>query len=676
MNASNKTLLIGWDAADWNLITPLLDAGQMPNLARLVEGGVMGNLATLQPCLSPMLWTSIATGKLADKHGILGFVEPAPDGGGVRLSTSTSRTTKAIWNILSQNNLRTHVVGWYASHPAEPINGVCVSDQFLGGTPAEPGAPWPLPGGAVHPRDLADDIARLCVHPRELGPNDLLPFIPRLNEIDLSSDGRPGRLAAAIAKAASVHAVATAILDAEPWDFLAVYYDALDVVGHDFMPYHPPQLPGVNDRDFALYQGVINGLYQFHDMMLGRLMQMAGDDATIVLVSDHGFHSGRLRPAHVGRAREGQDADETASLWHRRYGVIVMRGTALKRDERVYGATLLDVAPTLLAMRGLPVGSDMDGRVLVEAFERPPEVQRIPSWDGHDGPGNAGLHPADVRQDPYSAAAAVRQLIDLGYLPPAAQGDDPRAVQIARDEAQFNLAAVYLHTNRASLAKPILEQLAADHPGSARHALALAKCQADLQLHADCRATLESLERRLGRTAETELLLVGALLNLGEVDAAQARLGEIERRYPPSPVLFQALGSIYRWQGRWADAQRAFARALELDEDDPHAHEGLAQALVEQGQFEPAADHALRAVGLLHFFPAGHVQLGRALEGMGEVNRAIRSLEAAARMAPQFIEAHRHLARLYAHVGDVHRSLQHERAAQGYGVPESKASLG
>lgn len=100
LRLAKKVLLIGWDAADWKVIHPLLDAGEMPNLNRLVEGGTIGNLATLQPCLSPILWNSIATGKTADKHGITGFVEPNPDGPGLRLASSTSRTTKAIWNIL------------------------------------------------------------------------------------------------------------------------------------------------------------------------------------------------------------------------------------------------------------------------------------------------------------------------------------------------------------------------------------------------------------------------------------------------------------------------------------------------------------------------------------------------------------------------------------------------
>ena len=93
-----KVLLIGWDAADWKVITPLIDAGKMPNLARFLESGVKGNIATLQPCLSPMLWSSIATGKRPYKHGVHGFSEPDPVTGGIRPVTNLSRNTKAIWN--------------------------------------------------------------------------------------------------------------------------------------------------------------------------------------------------------------------------------------------------------------------------------------------------------------------------------------------------------------------------------------------------------------------------------------------------------------------------------------------------------------------------------------------------------------------------------------------------
>ncbi len=113
------------------MIRPLIARGWMPTLARLMEDGVSGNLATIHPMLSPMLWNSIATGKRADKHGICGFVEPRPDRSGIRPVTSTSRKCKAIWNILTQSGLRSQVVSWFASHPAEPILGNVVSDRYV-----------------------------------------------------------------------------------------------------------------------------------------------------------------------------------------------------------------------------------------------------------------------------------------------------------------------------------------------------------------------------------------------------------------------------------------------------------------------------------------------------------------------------------------------------------------
>lgn len=111
-----KVLLIGWDAADWKVIHPLMDAGKMPALKHLVETGSSGNLASLDPPMSPIMWTSIATGMTADKHGVLGFTQPRADGKGVQPVLASSRKVKALWNI--------HAVGaqnpchWLVAEPS------------------------------------------------------------------------------------------------------------------------------------------------------------------------------------------------------------------------------------------------------------------------------------------------------------------------------------------------------------------------------------------------------------------------------------------------------------------------------------------------------------------------------------------------------------------------------
>ena len=127
---TGRVLLVGWDAADWKVINPLLDRGQMPHLERFINRGVMGDIFTLRPVLSPMLWNSIATGHRAEQHGVHGFTEVDAATNTVRPVSSTTRTCKALWNFVTQCGGRAHVVNWYASHPAEPINGVSISDCF------------------------------------------------------------------------------------------------------------------------------------------------------------------------------------------------------------------------------------------------------------------------------------------------------------------------------------------------------------------------------------------------------------------------------------------------------------------------------------------------------------------------------------------------------------------
>ena len=136
-----------------------------------------------------MLWTSIATGKRPGKHGIYGFSEPNADRTGVQPMTNVSRKCKAIWNILNQNDLRSLVVGWWPSHPAEPIDGVMVSD-FFHKAPRKPSDPWNLLPKCVHPGELTSELSECRVHPLEFKREDILPFLPQGGEIDQTTDRR------------------------------------------------------------------------------------------------------------------------------------------------------------------------------------------------------------------------------------------------------------------------------------------------------------------------------------------------------------------------------------------------------------------------------------------------------------------------------------------------------
>ena len=696
---ANKVLLIGWDAADWKIATPLIDQGLMPALGALINSGVMGNLATLQPVLSPMLWNSIGTGMRPDKHGILGFTEPDPQTGKVRPISSTSRKVKAIWNILTQKGFQTHVVGWYAGHPAEPINGISVSDLYPYAT-APVGKEWPLPPGAVHPESLRETFAELRMHPAEVQAPAILPFIPQAGKIDQKNYERLMGFVTTFSENLSIHNAATWILEHEPWDFLAVYYNGIDHFCHGFMHYHPPRLEGVPEEEFEIYKDVVKGAYRFHDMMLARLVQLAGKDVTVIICSDHGFHSDHLRPKAIPNEPAGP------AVQHRPYGVISMAGPHIKKDERIYGATVLDITPTILALFGLPVGEDMDGRVLVTAFEEPPEVESIPSWQ--QAPGECGMHPPESRMDPEAAKAMLEQFVALGYI--QQEKNQAKAIETSVRESKYNLARVYLYSGRPAKALPLVEELVKEKPEELRFLEHLASCYYSLGRTGDARAVIERLitnppkpptkaalaEAYGGKIEETGKgaeQAAPAVPNAGAGEAAVPRetpgvhpawadwlLGVIhceegnvqgaldcllraEQSDPQLPNLHLRIGNAYLRMGKTEDAETAFIKALEIDGDSPEAHLGMAWVRLRQRRNEDASEEALQAVGLQHFLPIGHFVLGVSLVRLGHFPRAALAFETSLTMAPRLAAAHRWLAAIYSrNGGDRAKALQHRRA--------------
>ena len=641
---ASKVLLIGWDAADWQIINPLLDSGKMPTLAKFVSEGVIGNLATLKPMLSPMLWNSIATGKLPDKHGILGFIEPKPGGEGVQPTSSTSRKCKALWNILSQSGLRSNVISWYASHPAEPIDGVIVSEHFARVEKDPAGKIPTMPAGAVHPPRLASVLDEFRVIPDEIGPYHLAPFVPTLGKIPPEQTSPVTGLRRLLARCGSTHAAATHLLEHEPWDFAAVYYEAIDHTCHGFMEYHPPRMPHVNPELFERYKDVVTGMYRFHDMMLERLLDLAGEDTTVIICSDHGFLSDHLRPA------ESPDSPGAGpEAWHRHHGILAIRGPGIARDERIYGASILDIAPTILTLFGLPVGQDMDGKVLVQCFaQQPVQFDRVETWEKVDGA--AGMHPADLQQDPFEQQEALNQLVELGYID-APDGDTQKMIRIASTEAQFNLATSHFDSGQPGKAIPALEKLHADTPADSRFGVLLAQCYLATGRLKDARSLIEKYgapenapQRPGGANPSVQFDLLMAQIEYAEGNVAKSleRLLRAEQGEPRSPQVQCQIGTAYARLRRWADAQRAFGKASESDSDNALAQFGLGMASFYQHRLEDAVERLLRAVGLVHYFPRAHFMLGVALAKLGWYDRAVKAFEVALTLRPGMPIIHRY----------------------------------
>ncbi len=442
---AEKIVLVGWEGADWSVIRPLLATGELPNLGGLIGAGASGNLTAPAPLVSAVLWTSLATGKRPQKHRVLGDLEPCPtSASGVRPASSSSRRARALWNLVTHAGGRSVVVGWPATHPAEPIHGALVSDRYT-----EPGGrgmkSWPNPEGAVHPPRLRGALSGLRVHPAELGEPELRPFAPGAAALESFTPAALDALAGALASDLSVHALATRLMEAEHWALAAVRYTLIDRISRRFLEFHPPRMSHVSEREAALYGDTVTSAYRLQDRMLGRLLDLAGCDATVIVVSDHGYHTGRSRP----EPGDGSE-DELLDSWQRPYGIVCMRGPRVRRNRELGGAHLFDIMPTALALFGLPVGNDMDGRALLQAFAEPVGLWSIRSWE--DVPGDFGSHPNGA---------------------PAPQPTAPPDPEAARNGSQAqraqvrNLALAHLEAREPDEAQPLLEELgAADRPRS------------------------------------------------------------------------------------------------------------------------------------------------------------------------------------------------------------------
>lgn len=646
-NPRHRVLLIGWDGADWKLIQPLVDAGLMPNMARFVNEGVMGNVASLTPMLSPMLWTSIATGKLADQHQILGFAEPDGDSGKTRPVTSTSRRCKAIWNILTDRGLKAGVVNWFASHPAETINGFVVTDRFAAGPPPE--GQWPSPLHSVHPVELLDKACSLRVHPARLSRQQVEAFIPRLNEIDVRSDENVHQLLGLLAHCATVHMAATWLMQEQEWDFCAVYYDTIDRISHVFMEFHPPKMEHVSQEDFERYKDVINGCYRFHDMMLGRLMQLAGKDATLIILSDHGFHCDRLRPAGSSKIREGRPV-----AWHRPYGVLAFHGPIVKKDERVYGASLLDIAPTILTLLGLPVAADMRGKPLTQILREESgeaTIQRIDTYETGEPVRTVGGAADD---DPWAAAQMLDRLAALGYVEDSA----PRPVMLDRLR---NLGQVYASSGRPELAMEKFNEVLAAKPDDTASKVAIASCLLNLDRLDECERVLREVIGEDTNTPFANLYLGMIELGRKNMSAAMECFRKAEALEPDNPAIHYQIGVAHLVQGRWKNAQRSFELTLKIDPDHAEAHDGLGVVYRRLGKPALAVQEHMQSIALMHHRPQTHVNLGLALAEVGRIRWAIRAFNVALEMNPRHPTARRALEMLKEKV----KPVQGDQAPDG-----------
>jgi predicted AlkP superfamily phosphohydrolase/phosphomutase len=362
-----RVIWLALDGLDWDLLDRLSREGRMPNWSRLVSEGYTANLASFFPVLSPVIWTTVATGVGPDVHRVLDFQEVDPKTGAKLPVSGLSRAVPAVWNLASAAGKKVGVVGWWATHPAEEVNGFFVSDR------ASPLLFGDLPrAGAAFPASLASGVEQLITRDGAVSDEELTRFIDvPASEIASARASGAGMenvivaLSRILAATRVNHHIARDLYDRYRPDLTTVYLEGTDEIGHIFAPYSPPRLECTSEADYAKYHRAVEVYYGVVDRMLGQWMRRVKEDgATLLVNSDHGFKWGDDRTC----ARSSQNW-ATAAYWHRLNGVFAAWGARVHPSKARAKLSVFDVAPTVLALLDLPMDRRMTGKAAVAAFD-------------------------------------------------------------------------------------------------------------------------------------------------------------------------------------------------------------------------------------------------------------------------------------------------------------------
>jgi arylsulfatase A-like enzyme len=255
-----RVVLVGLDGASWNVIDPMVAAGDLPNLAAIVREGVTAELETVEPVSSPVVWTSIATGRGPEVHGVTDFFSTANDVG-----------APTVFERLAAKGRRVGLYDYLMTWP-----------------------PVPLPGGFVIPGWLRRDSR---VTPADVWPRaGVDPWVNAYTPLKTNEDYRRNALEEIAKKAPRWNALFRAF-DLEVG---AVTFYAPDAMSHRFWhgawpeAFSPELTARVTDEQRSALRDAMRGI----DDALGEIRSGLSPEDTLVIVSDHGFRA-REEPRDV-----------------------------------------------------------------------------------------------------------------------------------------------------------------------------------------------------------------------------------------------------------------------------------------------------------------------------------------------------------------------------------------
>jgi predicted AlkP superfamily phosphohydrolase/phosphomutase len=538
-----RVILIGWDSADWNLLDPLMAQGQMPNLRRLVTEGRTAELESYMGMVSPLVWTTIATGAEPQDHGVLDFFEFDPSTGRRVPISAQSRRVPAWWTIASDRGQSVGVVSWWATYPAEQVDGFMVSDRACP-TLTDP-VPAELPS-AVYPPSLAAGVSEILARV-PIPDAAVLRHFGRFTDAELASQ-QGWMLARLVRSTRANEEIAERLYDRQRPRSMALYFLGSDAISHLYGKEASPRLPCVSQDIYDRLSTVVPRYYAWLDEYLGRWMTRAQQSgADLLIVSDHGFKWGNKRPCW-GNPLQLQ----SATFSHELYGMAAAWGKNVVPDSKRLQASVFDIEPTLAALLDLPVDRKEKGQPLLDWFRHVPSPPREDLWAKTPPPRHL------PRVFPAGTNEYAERLKALGYLAGAEApveaapgGKIPGRTEIA----WLNLGAYQDSDNQIEEAVRSFREGLRIRPG--QPALLVNLVQDLIRLHRNDEAVQAAMtildhpsERQGWAIYDISWVLDGA----GLKDAEERLLLAARAKAPSSEPVVVSLAGLRLNQGRCAEA--------------------------------------------------------------------------------------------------------------------------
>ena len=256
---AEKIIIIGLDGATFDVIKPLIAEGRLPNVKRLMDNGVWGELTSTIHPITPQAWTTFLTGTNAGKHGIYDFTRRRKDSYTIEFVNASYRRGESIFNILGMAGKRVGAVAIPFTFPPERVNGFMLSGMDA---PSEDER-------SVFPPHIFNDIKR------NIGKYYIHLGSPVGRRYDLA-----GYLNDLAKEDKNRTDVSLFLMKKHPCELFMAVYNNIDRAQHQF--FTEERFDGVSGIE------IINRIYEQADKEIGRLLSEIDDGTTVIIMSDHG----------------------------------------------------------------------------------------------------------------------------------------------------------------------------------------------------------------------------------------------------------------------------------------------------------------------------------------------------------------------------------------------------